>query len=760
MELLSGFGKRGVELNLLTKVADILDTAYLSTYFVLQEFPPTLTAGKNSITFNGSDLLKLNSEILVECIDSSGNPLYIESTVKTNISYKESSNYILSIHVYEETSNGPGKLIFYSTRKDGATIKWVGDVIIDKTLQNSSTVRFYNKPLLEVVPILTPVLSTVGSLNKTIKLTGSFYSFAVNPQKDSLDINKRNVDVDYRLFFKNLPLIRNSETSFNSQIVGSDINIAVKTIQEPYSYNNEIVNFTSSFKVKKVINDSTIILNDIIPYNTSKNKNVVVNVVDGDFLITYPYIVYNTASESSSYLRSNTQIGNNLIKQSYANIIYRNIKTFSGFVSRHKVYKRSLFSPEEFTVIADEPLAPYELLQDKLTTNKSFDKMGSFYNQRHVDKYWFSSRLLQLSQSSDRMIESLNINYTGSKSDLDSVDNYIILKDNTSNLYRNPTYYSYNSNEFLSTSGSSYDSNFLELKKDVNYVISLNAILKKDLSTINSLDSGLEFYFTSSLVDINLEENSVKENRGLLKLGSIPAFNLEIEKSNSSYNILFNVNRDLYGTLVIVPKKCTALISELSLKPYGDYGFSPDVLITRIPFPVIIANETFEIKSELFDINSNLVYSDLRTITSFDVSGSSLSFFIPGYRDPNNIEFISGSLEISKSLLVGENTILRGSLTVGGTVAFQNIEESSYTNERMLAYNKNATVKNIVYTNVNNIFHDGKDVIRISLFEHPSSDIKYEYRLIPSIEGRNVFVPPNFFDSLEEPDQSSQLYLI
>jgi hypothetical protein len=47
------------------------------------------------------------------------------------------------------------------------------------------------------------------------------------------------------------------------------------------------------------------------------------------------------------------------------------------------------------------------------------------------------------------------------------------------------------------------------------------------------------------------------------------------------------------------------------MRVYGDDGFSPDVFISRIPWPISVANETYQIKSELFDINHQLVYSDL-----------------------------------------------------------------------------------------------------------------------------------------------------
>lgn len=748
MELLSGFDKRGVQLGLLTKSADIEDVEYLSTYFVLQEFSPKFTAGKNSITFNGSAFLKKGSEILVECLDSSGQPLYIESTTKSNVFYKESSAYILSIHVYSETFNGPGKLVLYGTLNTGESVRWIGNILIDKTQQNVSTVRFYTKPTLEVIPLLSPVIASVGDLNKLVEFTGSFYSHAVKPEKNSLKINKTNIDVDYRIYSTKFPLWMTDPTgSFNNQMENFKIDVMVKTIQEPYSYKNVNVDFTSSVKIKKVINSTTIILDDVISYKDSKKNDVIVNVVAGDFYIKYPYISYNTASESSSFLTSNTKNDVSFIKQSYADVVYRNIKTFSGFISRHKLYRKSLFSPGDFEVIADEPLEPYELLQDKLTTNKSFDNMGTFYNQHHVDKYWFpSGGKIELTQSSNRLLNGVDISLSNTTPalscfDLNSVSNYIILKNNFSYLERNSTYYPYNTDEFLSTSGSSYDSNFIDLKKNVSYVISLNAILKKDPTTLRDSSAGLELYFTSSVYDVNLEQNSVKEQPGLLKIGFISAFEPIAEKVYNPVDILFTVNHDLYGSIVVVPRKCTATISDLSLKPYGDVGFSPDTLITRIPFPVTVANEGFEIKAELFDINSNLVYSDLRTISTFDVSGSSLNVFIPGLKDPNNTTFLSGSLEISKSLWVGQNVYVTESLSVKGAVFFGGILESTYTNERMLAWHP--STDKVSYTNVNNILPDeitGTEEINLTLYSK-NSDVKTLYRLLPSVKGKNIFVP-------------------
>jgi hypothetical protein len=740
MELLSGFGKRGVDLGLLTKQTDLNDTEYLSKYFVLQEFSPEFTAGKNSVTFNGSEYLKKGSEVLVECVDSAGEPLYIEATTKISLVYKESSAYILSVHVYAETSNGPGKLILYGTAVNGATVKWVGNISINKTKSNVSSVRFYNKPTLEVLPILSNVLANVGDLNQQVEMSGSFYSFAVTPPKDTPKLSKRNIDIDYRIYAKNLPSDVDPTGSFNSQLKDFKVDFRVRTVQEPFSYKNTNVDFTTSLSVKKVINNSTIVVNDVISYKDRNKNDIVVNIVDGDFFVKYPYIVYNTASESQSYLVTNVRDGQVFVKQSFADIVYKNIRTFSGFIARHKLYRKSLFSPGDFEVISDEPLTSGELLQDKLTTNKSFDKMGSFYNQRHINKYWFTgSNNLSIVHSSDRLIDAIRINTTVEHIQYDSLSNYVILKDNASYLERNATYFPYSLSEFTSTSGSSYDSNFIELKKNVNYIVSLNAILRKDGSGLSETDAGLEFYFTSSLSAINLERNAVKNQPGLLKLGFVSAYEPIEEKVYTKTSFMFSLTNDLYGTLVMVPRKCSVIISELSMKSYGDFGYSPDTLVTRIPFPINIANEAFEIKSELFDVNSNLVYSDLRTVAAFDPSGSSLSVYIPGLKDPNKTTFLSGSLLISQSLWVGDDATVTGSFQVGGAVTFEGIQESTYTSERMMTWHP--TTHKVSYTNINDIDHEGTKTVKIKLYEKNSSNTEPDiFRLIPSVEGRNVSV--------------------
>jgi hypothetical protein len=65
------------------------------------------------------------------------------------------------------------------------------------------------------------------------------------------------------------------------------------------------------------------------------------------------------------------------------------------------------------------------------------------------------------------------------------------------------------------------------------------------------------------------------------------------------------------------------VLNKISIQLDKTQGFSPNSYTVRVPFNVNQPNELFDVKSELYDNNGNLVYSNLRTIEVFDPSGSS-----------------------------------------------------------------------------------------------------------------------------------------
>src|ERR1039458_9464141 len=110
LNLLNSFGKKGVSHQLSSINADVTDTAYLSKYFVINEFSPKFTAGRNAFSLNGSTFLNAGSEIFVECLDSAGSNLFLEMATTTDstaraFTYREGTSYIISIPVYNDTAD-------------------------------------------------------------------------------------------------------------------------------------------------------------------------------------------------------------------------------------------------------------------------------------------------------------------------------------------------------------------------------------------------------------------------------------------------------------------------------------------------------------------------------------------------------------------------------------------------------------------------------------------------------------------------------
>ena len=655
-ELLSNFGRKGVDLKLSTISVDIEDTAHLSKYFNVVEFSSILTAGKNSIAFNGSSLLKTGSEIQVQCLDSNGNSLYLEYP-RSKAQYTDVANYLVSIHVYNENYNGPGRLILVGTTKKNEIVRWIANVSIDKTLNNTSKTRFYSYPTVEARSLLYPIIASSGtSLTNQITFSGSFYSYAISPLKDTLQskINPKRIDTDYRLFYNNQTQFTENTfptMSFNSQMEGQEISILPEIINKPFAYTNEYPSSPSheTFTIKKVIDNKTIQISDPFFYQVGKDS-VVTNINSGQFTSSYKWVAYNTGSDA--YLKYVPLEGPIVYgRDSYAEITYRNLKTFSGYVARHKLYRRSLVSTGDFSLISDESIGTRELLIDPITANQSYTELGIFYNQFHINKYWFtSSNDIQLTHIVTPSINSMKIESSNSSfNDFDG-NKYAILKtDSIDTIKNDSTYIPYDEAEYNEIQGVSYNSNFISLKAGSLYTLSMNISLKKEKSNVNSK---ISFYFTSSIKSMQLEKNF--NSQFGLKIGEISTQEIiDIKQFSDKQVSYFTPLNDYYGTLILVPYQCEATISNVSLGIYGDYGFSPDTFTTNISFPISVAGEPFEIKSELFDINSNLIYSNLKTIQRFDPMGESLFTFIgSNNQDPTKIDHISGSLTISQSLFL------------------------------------------------------------------------------------------------------------
>jgi hypothetical protein len=597
--------KTGQILGLSSQTVNIEDKTYLSEYFNLTEFSPEFSVGKNALVINGSDKLKIGAEILTEAFDGNGVPLFIEKAISVD-QLTNKRIIVLSIYVYEQNSVGSGKIILVSTTSDNKTVRWTANININVNKVTDSKIRFYTQPLIEVEPVLSyAVSSSVENNPKTV--TGSFISTPVQPKAD-FDIQKfgyRKNLVDYRII--------DGSANFSSSLKNFQVQLYVNKIRDYASLNEISINTTASFLIKDVLNVTTLILDTPFTYN-----NKIAVITSGNYKIVYNDITYSpNLFLSSSYLQESLGLSGakQYKKFSYAKIIYKNINTFTGKPAKHKVYRKSLRTLGDFESVIDESFGDTEILRDPVTPNKAFERLGVFFSQFHINNFWFtSSNNLSLKYDNQTFVDALKI----SGSNLNGT--YAIVKANTSFTNRNVSYLPYNVNEQSAQSGSNFDSNFLTFYKDTDYVFSFRtSVIEKD----SSATAKLKFYITSSLPSVN-KNISYDSNRGVLIAEFAYSGSTIGKYFDQKQNFEFKFPEDLYGTLVVYPENVKQIIvSDLSIKVSELYGYTGNSYYVKVPFPVNVANEVFEIKSELYDVNSNLSYTNLRTVQVFDPSGSS-----------------------------------------------------------------------------------------------------------------------------------------
>ena len=628
--------KTGQILGLSSQTVNIEDKTYLSEYFNLTEFSPEFSVGKNALVINGSDRLKIGAEIFTEAFDGNGVPLFIEKAISTDELTKKRI-IVLSIYVYEQNSVGSGKIILVSTTVDDKIVRWSANININVNKFTDSKIRFYNQPLIEVEPILSyAVSSSIENNPKTI--TGSFLSTPVQPKAD-FDIQKfgyRKNLVDYRII--------DTSATFSSSLKNFQVQLYINKIKDYASLNEIVINTTASFLIKDVLNTTTLILDTPFTYN-----NKVAAITSGNYKIVYNDITYNAnLFSSSSYLQESLGLSGakQYKKFSYAKIIYKNINTFTGKPSKHKVYRKSLRTLGDFESVIDETFGDTEILKDPVTPNKAFERLGVFFSQFHINNFWFtSSNDLSLKYDNQTFVDGLKI----SGSNLNGT--YAIVKSNTSFTNRNSSYLPYNANQQLAQSGSNFDCNFLTFYKNTDYTLSFRtSVIEKD----SNATSKLKFYITSSISSVN-KNLGYDPDRGVLVAEFAYSGSTTGKYFDQKQTFDFKFPEDLYGTLVVYPENVKQIIvSDLSVKVSELYGYTGNAYYIKIPFPINVANEVFEIKSELYDINSNLSYTNLRTVQVFDPSGSSVT------------------PDIGTSTIINADIINTNTLNITSSVTWQN----------------------------------------------------------------------------------------
>ena len=350
----------------------IEDKTPTSVYFEVTKLPQYFTGGRNSFLIGGSSALQNGSGIQIEILDANNQPVFYNPVLK----YVEGNSRMVSVEINENTAVGIGTIIIMGQAAqtiDGKQIppdwqgkynvRWVGNVIIEPNLRNSSPIKLLNQPVVlseerRLYNVATSSYAT-SSIPFTASLTPMLYSgiqvgyliSAVSPTTFSADL-------------------------YNSTITGSLIVDGVSASM--YLPITDILNSTTAFTSGQVI-------------QTTDGR-----VIDKIYLTSGSYsstILTQTASITSSAKINygKLDITNVNIPISYAKLRIANLNTVSGEIVKAKVYSKVTTNISDYKLIANVPVTTEELLVSGSIRGDL--AIGDFNLSTNISSNWYSDQL-------------------------------------------------------------------------------------------------------------------------------------------------------------------------------------------------------------------------------------------------------------------------------------------------------------------------------------------------------------------------------
>ena len=163
------------------------DNSPSSDFFNITELPDTLSGGKNAFLIAGSDKLFPQSEVKVQVRDAAGNVCYVEYA-NGNPEYYEGISKVVAVYVYpNETAFGPATITILGQAIDVPdewkfrfNVKWQTTININPSLPNTTRVRFYKRPKVDIVETLQPIYRIESGSKVESGVTASFANIKVS----------------------------------------------------------------------------------------------------------------------------------------------------------------------------------------------------------------------------------------------------------------------------------------------------------------------------------------------------------------------------------------------------------------------------------------------------------------------------------------------------------------------------------------------------------------------------------------------------
>ena len=463
---------------------------------------------------------------------------------------------------------------------------------------------------------------------------------------------------------------------FTSKLVGGTID--VKGIQLTDAQKQELSGFDKSSLINPLttseINErfSTDGASENIPDFSAKIERV---VNDRELITTKPYSVdfkdfgsaisekiYSdigtstlNANFTASFIDWDIPTTSSFHFDSFVDIDLKNLRTFSGDIYRVKVYGASDESTADFPVLLDTVVESPELLRDT-TSPSGFLRSGYFKDQTHIDKYWNGfagdNTTNQFTSSFDSSLLIDGTLLSGSYSDseqagrfeLDNTYSFTVTKDIPYTLsFRAKGKKTTKINPDGSTTKSG----------KLLFHLSGSNLSEYDGKTILTHSASFGATITDELnrpVGLEIDDTNDNTNNDYVDFGSVshtffPKLKLD-RQSNTDTILQVRIDSGIW------------VISDVSLRPAQDTGFSPDEFSLRVPIPEGQNNEpnNFDFLVEYYDVDGN-VAETATYINDVKISGSAL--IIQGSDNMITGSLFLGSLQGTGIEIHGGSAFLR-----------------------------------------------------------------------------------------------------
>ena len=539
--------------------------------FRVTQFPTRLTAGKNVLKIQGnSNTLREGSFIEIEVLDSNNDAIYTEM-----LDYLEDDgSRAIAIYIYPDTAEGDGRITLGTeiTQINGQTVPqdkqgkvntiWSKLVPITPTVNNESEIIFTGEPTINIT-------EQIGvQLDRSFPTTGKS---GADPQNQSYTIGK----VKY-IERNNKPIILAEDSSirFHNDMLGGTLSVTnpVNPIPDSGVTLNSTPSYTS--KIKKVLNDTSLLMESTFTYTSSALPLQPQKYTDFDasnYLIDFTVSPIFTVTQNS---------------QSFAITEVSNLDPQSGAVSRMKIYASNNGTVGDYELINDIDLTPTEIFIDSTNVITPDIPLGSITSQNVLDTYWGLDKVVNgttsggiLSYDSSSLMNSSDPKRTSDgNSEFDNFQLFYI---------------------------DGYPGTFI---KNCQYKLSFNAIAHKVASStfdpkVSIYLSGSAFNPATDLLNANLGTNPTHNNL-CKKIGEITT--TADTKRYDDQEFIFEPDHTGNGTLIFVLEKGKWQFSEISVTSDAEFGFTENFTRLRTLVPVEHKSDNqLSFKIEYYNIAGN-----------------------------------------------------------------------------------------------------------------------------------------------------------